>query len=471
MRHRLRREAVVSVGCLTASLVHPREVFQEAVVSRAAALVLFHNHPSGDPEPSAEDLALTRRLAAAGTLMGIEVLDHLVLGAGRYVSLKERGVALSRIVYFDCASGAAGDMLLGAAVDLGLPVERLRDELARLPLSGYRLDAERVIALGPRRDAGPRRARTRADTKHRHLRHVIEILDRSTLEGAVKEKAAALFRPAGRGRGGGPRHDARARALPRGRRHRLDRRHRGGRDRAAAGSAPARFVSSPLNLGTGTVTMSHGTFAVPPPATARLVAGVPVYGAGEGELLTPTGALLVTGHATEYGPLPPLRIEKTGHGAGSRDTKGRPNVLRLIVGEEAGPGARRRASWCSRPSWTTRAPQLLGPLLERLLAVGAVDAFFTPVQMKKGRPGVLVTVLAPPERREAIEELLFRETTTLGVRRQEWDADRARARDGERSRRPTGPSGSRSAAAAQSSTMRGPSSRTASAWRPRPASR
>jgi DNA repair protein RadC len=91
-RHKLRREAVVSVGCLTASLVHPREVFQEAVVSRAAALVLFHNHPSGDPEPSAEDLALTRRLSAAGSLMGIEILDHLVLGAGRYVSLKERGV-------------------------------------------------------------------------------------------------------------------------------------------------------------------------------------------------------------------------------------------------------------------------------------------------------------------------------------------------------------------------------------------
>jgi DNA repair protein RadC len=92
VRHRLRREVVVSVGCLTASLVHPREVFQEAVVSRAAALVLFHNHPSGDPEPSAEDVALTRRLGQAGTLMGIEVLDHVVLGRGRYVSLKERGV-------------------------------------------------------------------------------------------------------------------------------------------------------------------------------------------------------------------------------------------------------------------------------------------------------------------------------------------------------------------------------------------
>jgi DNA repair protein RadC len=92
VRHRLKREAVVSVGCLTASLVHPREVFQEALACRAAALILFHNHPSGDPEPSSEDLALTRRLASAGELMGVEVLDHLVLGAGRFVSLKERGV-------------------------------------------------------------------------------------------------------------------------------------------------------------------------------------------------------------------------------------------------------------------------------------------------------------------------------------------------------------------------------------------
>lgn len=92
VRHRLKKEAVISVGCLTSSLVHPREVFQEAVVSRAAALILFHNHPSGDPEPSAEDVALTRRLASAGALMGIEVLDHVVLGAARFVSLKQRGV-------------------------------------------------------------------------------------------------------------------------------------------------------------------------------------------------------------------------------------------------------------------------------------------------------------------------------------------------------------------------------------------
>jgi uncharacterized protein (TIGR00299 family) protein len=309
-------------------------------------------------------------------------------------------------------------MLLGAAVDLGLPVERLRDELARLPLSGYRLDAERVSRCGL--------AATQvhvvtdgADTKHRHLRHVVEILDRSTLEGAVKQKAAALF-----GR------LAEAEAAVHGTTPEKVHFHEvGAIDSivdvvggviALQWLGAARFVSSPLNLGSGTVTMSHGTFAVPPPATARLVAGVPVYAAGEGELVTPTGALLVTGHATEYGPLPPLRIEKTGHGAGSRDTKGRPNVLRLIVGEEGAPAATARIL-VLETELDDAAPQLLGPLLERLLAVGAVDAFFTPVQMKKGRPGVLVTVLAPPERREAIEELLFRETTTLGVRRQEWD--------------------------------------------------
>jgi len=306
-------------------------------------------------------------------------------------------------------------MLLGAAVDLGLPLEQLRAELARLPLGGYRLDAESVSRSGLAAtqvhvvvDAG--------DTKHRHLRDVIDILDRSTLEGAVKEKAAALFKRLA---------EAAVHATTPERVHFHE---TGAIDSIVdiVGGVlvlrwleAARFVSSPLNLGTGTVTMSHGTFAVPPPATARLVAGVPVYGDGEGELVTPTGALLVTGHATEYGPLPPLRIEKTGHGAGSRDTKGRPNVLRLIVGEETGAGADGRILVLETEVDDT-SPQLLGPLIDRLLGAGAVDAFFTPVQMKKGRPGVLVTVLAPPGRREAIEELLFRETTTLGVRRQEW---------------------------------------------------
>ncbi len=325
---------------------------------------------------------------------------------------------MSRVVYFDCASGASGDMLLGAVVDLGLPIERLREELARLPLTGYRIEAGRVSRAGL--------AATKVDvvtsapeTAHRHLGHILEILDRSTLETEVKDKATALFRRLAEAEAAV--HGSSPESVPF---HEV-----GALDSivdivggviALRWLGVARFVSSPLNVGTGTVTMSHGTFPVPPPATASLVTGVPVYGAGEGELLTPTGALLVTGHATEYGPLPALRIEKTGHGAGSRETKGRPNVLRLIVGEEERASAAERVL-VLETEVDDMAPQLLGPLLEGLLAVGALDAFFTPVQMKKGRPGVLVTVLAPLDRREAVEELLFRETTTLGVRRQEWD--------------------------------------------------
>ena len=325
---------------------------------------------------------------------------------------------MSRVVYFDCASGASGDMLLGAVVDLGLPVEELRAELARLPLSGYTLETSRVSRSGL--------AATKLDvvtgapeTKHRHLRHIVEILDGSTLAADVKQKATSLFQRL-----------AEAEAAVHGTSPEKVHFHEvGAVDSivdivggviALRWLGASRFVSSPLNVGTGTVTMSHGTFPVPPPATAKLVAGVPVYGAGEGELLTPTGALLVTSHATEYGPLPPLRIDKTGHGAGSRDTKGRPNVLRLVVGEDAQASGSERVLVLETEVDDT-APQLLGPLLDGLIKAGALDAYFTPVQMKKGRPGVLVTVIAPPDKREAIEELLFRETTTLGIRRQEWE--------------------------------------------------
>jgi len=325
---------------------------------------------------------------------------------------------VSRIVYFDCASGASGDMLLGAVVDLGLPVEHLREELRKVPLSGYRLESRRVTRSGL--------AATKVDViaegpspAHRHLRHIVEMLDASRLAPAVKERAAGLFRRLAEAEAG-----VHGTSVEKVHFHEV-----GAVDSivdivggviALGWLGAARFAASPLNVGTGTVTMSHGTFAVPPPATARLVAGVPVYGEGEGELLTPTGALLVTAHATEYGPLPAMRIEKTGHGAGGRDTPGRPNVLRLIVGEEDQVSSGERVL-VLETEVDDASPQLLGPLLDRLLSAGALDAFFTPVQMKKGRPGVLVTAIADPPKREALEELLFRETTTLGVRRQVWD--------------------------------------------------
>ncbi len=368
---------------------------------------------------------------------------------------------MSRIAYFDCASGASGDMVLGAPVDLGLPLGRLRAELAKLPLTGYRLEARKVdragiqatkvdVRIGDEIDVGDVHLHEHGpddehghdhdhdhdhDDEHEHahanagapdahphrgLGEILRMIEKSGLEAGVKERSSALFHRLG---------EAEASV------HGIDvedvKFHEVGAVDSIVDVVGAviglgwldvdRFLASPLNVGSGTVKIAHGEYPVPPPATLQLVAGVPVYGNGRGELLTPTGALLVTAHATGYGPLPALRPEGVGYGAGNRDTPERPNVLRLIVGDEiTGAGEGHRVT-VIEAEMDDMSPQLFGPLLDRLLAAGALDAFYTPVQMKKGRPGVLLTVIAERERRTALEELLFAETTTLGVRWQEWD--------------------------------------------------
>ena len=332
---------------------------------------------------------------------------------------------MSRLVYFDCASGASGDMLLGALVDLGLPLDGLRQELSKLPLDGYRLEARPVDRAGLRatkvdvivdaHDHGGHHGHH----AHRGLREILDLLGRSSLEAAVRDRAAALFRRL-----------AEAEAAVHGTSPEEVHFHEVGAVDSIvdivggvcglAWLKADRFAASPLNVGSGSAAMAHGTFPVPPPATARLVQGASVYGAGEGELLTPTGALLVTAYAAVYGPLPALRLEGVGHGAGTRDTPGRPNVLRLIVGEDAAAGATERVL-VLETEIDDMAPQLYGPLMDRLLGAGALDVYYTAIQMKKGRPGVLVTALCEPARRGALEEVLFSETTTLGVRGQEWE--------------------------------------------------
>jgi uncharacterized protein (TIGR00299 family) protein len=183
----------------------------------------------------------------------------------------------------------------------------------------------------------------------------------------------------------------------------------------------ADVIASPMNVGGGTVVIAHGTFPVPAPATLRLLAGVPVYSAGpQIELTTPTGALLVSGYATSYGRMPPMTIARVGYGAGSRDFPSIPNVVRVVLGERtatgddsAGGGDVVLKLECEIDDMN---PQLFGPASERLFQAGALDVFLTPVQMKKGRPGTLVTVLAPEDRRADVIGMLFVHTTTLGVR-------------------------------------------------------
>jgi uncharacterized protein (TIGR00299 family) protein len=186
-------------------------------------------------------------------------------------------------------------------------------------------------------------------------------------------------------------------------------------------------VSSPLNVGGGTVRVAHGLYPVPAPATLRLLEGAPIYaGQQQAELVTPTGALLVSSYATEYGPVPAMRLRKIGYGAGTRDFKDTPNVLRVLLGESdrassspARRGVDAQTVVVIECEIDDMNPQIFGVLMDRLLGEGALDVFYTPVQMKKNRPGTLLTVIAPPDRREQLASSVFTETTTIGLRYRE----------------------------------------------------
>jgi uncharacterized protein (TIGR00299 family) protein len=184
-----------------------------------------------------------------------------------------------------------------------------------------------------------------------------------------------------------------------------------------------RIVCSPLNVGGGMVRSAHGEFPVPAPATVKLLGDAPIYGgATQKELVTPTGALIATAYASSFGPVPAMAIEQVGYGAGERDSPDTPNVLRVLIGRASvRPGAGRVVVIeCEIDDMN---PQLFGVAMERLYATGALDVFYVPVQMKKNRPGTLLTVIAPPERRAELADVIFRETTTIGLRHHEVERE------------------------------------------------
>jgi uncharacterized protein (TIGR00299 family) protein len=180
-----------------------------------------------------------------------------------------------------------------------------------------------------------------------------------------------------------------------------------------------RIVASPLNVGSGTIRSAHGLYPVPAPATVRLLEGVPVYsGTQRAEMVTPTGALLVTAYATEFGGIPAMKIAAIGYGAGARNFEDTPNVLRVLIGE-ADVAAPSDAVVVIEAEIDDMNPQLFGVVMDKLLAAGALDVFYTPIQMKKNRPGTLLSVIAAPAAREKLTAIVFRETTTIGVRYRE----------------------------------------------------
>ena len=385
------------------------------------------------------------------------------------------------MLYFDCFSGASGDMILGALIDAGVPLDDVRRALGTLAIDADAVWTERVTRTGISatkfcvrgEDANLDHSHDEADVQwhahahatahthgrgqahthehhhpsahkdgvhaHRTLAEIARLIDGSALSASGKARAQRLFLRLGDVEAG-------IHGVP------IDRVHLhevGALDSIVdiVGAVYAlealgvdRIVASPLNVGSGTVRSAHGLYPVPAPATLQLLAGVPIYaGAQTAELVTPTGALLVTDYATAFGPLPRMRVERVGYGAGSRDFSDSPNVLRVVIGElltdsPAATGAAPADAAADAAAAPTRvavieaeiddmSPQIFGVLMDRLLAQGALDVFYTPVQMKKNRPGTLLTVIAPPDARPRLSSLIFRETTTIGIRYRESDRE------------------------------------------------
>ena len=321
-----------------------------------------------------------------------------------------------KLAYFDCFSGISGDMTLGALLDAGCDIEQLRAELLGLQVPGWELSAEKVWKNGMA--ATYARVKTEDQQKHRSLSAILEILQNSQLAPPVRQRATSIFQKLGEA-------EARVHDVPIEKIHF----HEVGAVDAIVDIVGVcigfhalgieKFACSPLNVGGGTAKMAHGILPVPAPATANLLQGKPTYSNGvQRELVTPTGAAIVATLCDSFGPQPPMTVSAIGYGAGTADLEGQPNVLRLMVGEAAEktvPGYDQEIT-VIEANLDDMNPQIYGYFQEKALAAGALDVFTTPVQMKKNRPGTLLTVLCQPADAQALMLLIFAETTTFGVR-------------------------------------------------------
>jgi uncharacterized protein (TIGR00299 family) protein len=371
---------------------------------------------------------------------------------------------IMRIAYLECFSGMSGDMFLGALVDAGISPRTLEETVAVLKL-GARLEFSRALRSGisatkvdvcvdgekdrPREQesasitnehhnkdesAHPHEhGHSKHDHSHSHHTHghqhsrglteIRQIISTAGISENAKKTAIAIFEALGAAEA--KIHNTSIESVHF---HEV-----GAVDAmvdivcAAVGTEALgvdEIICSPLNVGGGTVKCAHGTFPVPAPATVELLKDVPVYSSGlQAELVTPTGAAIVKTLASRFAAFPEMRIEKSGYGAGSRDFPGHPNVVRITIGEAASNSL--AAKTASQTITVLEAnlddlnPQVFGYVMDRLFEEGALDAFAMPVQMKKNRPGTLLTVLCKPEDAGKLAQIIFTETTSLGVRRRD----------------------------------------------------
>jgi len=322
-----------------------------------------------------------------------------------------------RIGYFDCFSGASGDMILAACAGAGLDIEQLGHDLAGLGIAGYRIEVQSIRKQGMAAWQFDVQMDPDTERRHRHLGDVRQILDQAELPEAVRRRADAIFTRL-----------AQAEAAVHGTSIEKVHFHEVGAVDAIVDIVGAslaveqlgleRIVVSPIPTGSGTVTCEHGTMPVPAPATAELLKGVPLADCEEpGELTTPTGAAILTTLADAFGPLPAMTIARVGVGAGRREGVTRPNLLRLLVGQ-SGPDSEAETDeiLVFQVNLDDLSSEVIGHVCEKLFDAGALDVYTTPIYMKKSRPGVELTVLAAQALRETVEQVLFSETTTFGIR-------------------------------------------------------
>jgi len=318
-----------------------------------------------------------------------------------------------RIAYFDCFSGASGDMILGSLIDAGLSAQRLRRELKKLRIPTVHLKAEKVLKRGLAATQVTVEGRNEKRS-HRNLKEILKIIERSSVEVGVKEKSAEIFERI---------------ALVEGKIHRMSKEEihfheLGGLDSIVdiVGSVWGirqlgieKIYVSKVNVGGGFVTCEHGVLPVPAPATLSLMEGKPIYSSGvERELFTPTGAAILTTLGSEFGSMPLINVDRIGYGAG-RDDLPHPNLLRLIIGTSGSASGKERVV-VVETNIDDMNPQFYDYVMERLFAMEVLEVFVTPVLMKKNRPGQLLTVICPSEKLSSVTTFLLRETTTLGLR-------------------------------------------------------
>lgn len=324
-----------------------------------------------------------------------------------------------KTLFIDLISGASGDMFLGALVDAGLPAETLADQLKGLHLDEFELQSKQVRVNGFKA--------TKVDVlvgkqpPERHLPEILEVIKQSSLPASIKERALTIFQHIGKVEAG-----IHNKSLDEIHLHEL-----GGTDTivdvtgtllAVEMLEVSRIQASPIPVGSGFIQGAHGQIPLPAPATVGLLDGLPIYGLDiQAELVTPTGAALLANLVDEFGPVPAMVLNKVGYGAGTRKLPV-PNLLRVLIGTSPGTQAEEYQRLVTlETNLDDQNPEFYPYLMEHLFEAGALDVCLIPIQMKKNRPGIQLQILTAPDRAQALKNILFQETTTLGIREQFCD--------------------------------------------------